>query len=131
MSFKYIVVEGSRDAQILRHWMPANWRDRFRIITGNGKSAAISDARTLLAVGKRPVALVLDAESDAAPALKRQRDQVNQLLANASAGIDFEVIQVVPNLEAQLRPGVAVNEIPVVRKLKEFIERSSGQTSPR
>ena len=57
----YIVVEGQTDAAALRRILPTSIKEQCDFVIGNGKSAAISDARTILILSREPVALVVDA----------------------------------------------------------------------
>ena len=95
-----VVTEGNFDGMLLARLI-ADEQERYNveISGGGGKSAVFSFARTLLAVRRIPVAVVIDADSpeqDAALECQRDAEEVN---GDAAAGLPLRVLVAVPELE--------------------------------
>jgi len=121
----YIVVEGSDDASILRRILPTAVKAKCGFVVAKGRSAAISDARTLLVLSKEPVALVVDADTTDNFEVEKQEATLRELLYSASAGIKCDVFLAVPSLTAILANHGPVNQIELVKKLVAFVNSIS------
>ncbi len=95
----YIVTEGQFDAELLTRLLAEEVREGVSIKAAGGKSGAQSLARSLVAARRRPVALVLDADTTDEASVHRQRLVARELLAMASPGIPTEVFMAVPSME--------------------------------
>lgn len=126
----YLVVEGRTDAEILRRFLPRSLQQHYKLVIGDGKSSAISDARTLLTLSREPVALVVDADTTDPDQVREEESTTRQLLQSASAGINCEVFLAVPNLEGIRQNHGAVNQIPLIRNLVRFIRENSRVSLP-
>jgi hypothetical protein len=74
-------------------------RDGITIGVVSGLSSGYSFARTMLAVKRTPVAVVIDADSpEPEVGLERQRS-AEEVLGDAASGVPFRVIVAVPELE--------------------------------
>lgn len=77
----YVVTEGSRDVEILsavaRQFLPGR---RIVFVDGQGKSNAVSLARSLLSARKQPVAFVVDADTVDRDLIHEQRQTLESLL---------------------------------------------------
>jgi len=95
----YIVTEGQFDATLLSRLLAEEVQVGVTIVAASGKSGAQSLARSLVAARRRPVALVLDADTTDEAFVHRQRLVARELLAMASPGIPTEVFMAVPSME--------------------------------
>jgi hypothetical protein len=115
-----VLTEGNFDGLLLAKLIAEEeGRDDVEIKVVGGKSSLYSVARTLLAVRRKPVAVVFDAhtpEPDAA--LERQRE-AEDVIGDVAGGVPFRVLVAVPELEVLFfqRPellrrvfGEAINE---------------------
>jgi len=118
----YIVVEGQADAAALRRVLPSSIRQKCDFVIGDGKSAAISDARTILALAKEPVALVVDADDIDPSRIAEQQKTLNQLLQSAASGTPCEAFLVIPNMDSIMAHRGPVNQMPIVRALISFVK---------
>lgn len=96
----YIVTEGGFGVTVLSRLLAAEVQLGLRIVPASGKSAAQSLARSLVAARRRPVALVLDADTTDEASVRRQRLVARELLAMASPGVPTQVFMAVPTIEA-------------------------------
>jgi hypothetical protein len=96
-----IVVEGESDETLLRRLLePLNVRRPvFDILVGGGRSSADSLARTILAVRRQPVALVLDADTNNESMVSERYQFYNESLGQVAASSMFRVFLMVPELE--------------------------------
>jgi hypothetical protein len=96
----YVVTEGKLDEQILSavigQLMPGR---SIVVVTGGGKSNAVSLARSLLAVRKEPVAFVVDADTVDPALIQEQRQSFESLLGLVAGRGTWMVALFVPELE--------------------------------
>ena len=101
MNTAYVVCEGPADAavlaEILRPWSTPRG---VRVTAGQGRSAAVSMARTLAAGSGDPVALVLDSDVADPARADADRTDLRALLRMASGGRPADAFLFVPTLEA-------------------------------
>ena len=105
-------------------------RDGIEIGVVSGLSAGYSFARTMLAVKRIPVAVVIDADSpEQEVAWERQRS-VEEVLGDAASGVPFRVIVAVPELAILFfeRPQLLKK---VYGKSVTSLVTEIGQVSPR
>lgn len=95
----YIVTEGEFSATLLAKLLADEVQLDTHIVSASGKSDAQSLARSLVAARRRPVALVLDANTSEDGLVAEQRLVSRELLAMASPGIPIEVFMAVPSIE--------------------------------
>lgn len=95
----YIVTEGDLDRELLELLLPKELSEDVTIVTAGGASGATSMARSLVALRRVPVALVVDANS-ISPDLVRERSLgLRELLQSVSVGTPAEVFLAVPEME--------------------------------
>jgi hypothetical protein len=99
MTQVYVVTEGATDVRILKKLLPMPLVNETEFVAGSGSYSAQSLATTLLAVKQRPVALVVDADTDNLIAIQERRDFLRELLRQAASDVQFEVFTAVPELE--------------------------------
>lgn len=99
----YIVTEGESDRALLERVFRTELRAGVvEIVTSRGGTAALSTARTLVAVRKAPVALVIDADTTDERRIEERRDYLAEALRAASPGTSWKIFLAVPELEAVL-----------------------------
>ncbi len=74
-------------------------RDGIEIRVVSGLSSGYSFARTMLAVKRIPVAVVIDADSPEQEVASERQRSAEEVLGDAAAGVPFRVIVAVPELE--------------------------------
>jgi len=99
MKKAYVITEGRSDAEILKRLLPEDILKSVEVLAGAGRYSAQSLARSILAVKRLPVALVLDADTRDDSSIQEQKDFLQESLAQASSGAPFEIFLAVPSLE--------------------------------
>jgi len=117
MSRAYVVVEGATDADILRRVLPRDLVEDVEFVVANGRSAAMSLARSILVVKRAPVALVVDADTNDEVAVKEQLDLLRYYMSYGAGAAPFEVLAAVPEIDA------------VLFQDRSLIERITGRKS--
>ncbi len=98
MSSIYLVVKSSNEAAMLRRLLPHRVREKIDFLIAEEGSSAVSTARTLLALGRRPVALLTDAGTTDEAQIATQRETIEALLQNASPNLPHCVLIAAPSL---------------------------------
>lgn len=102
MARAYIVTEGRSDSDLLRRILPGELSHEVDILEAGGISSVKSMARSLLVTRRKPVAIVVDADSDDRfQAGVRFRD-IEEVVEIAAPGVPVKVLVAVPELEAVL-----------------------------
>jgi hypothetical protein len=120
----YIVLEGVSAEVILRRLLSPLLIHLSRFVRSQGKTAAISTARTLLALSKGPVALVVDADTLDQGRVQTNRQTITELLEAAPHRMPYQLFLAIPDLNTIASEGGPPDQIPLVRQLKDFIESS-------
>lgn len=126
----HVVVEGKSDAAILRRLLPNRVAAKCEFVIAGGKSSAISDARSLLVLSSEPIALVVDADTADSNAIAQQEETLRQLLRSGPRSSMAEVFLAIPSLEAIMQDHGPVNQIPLVKRIVEFVERAMNHRVP-
>jgi hypothetical protein len=74
-------------------------RDGIEVRVVGGLSSGYSFARTMLAVKRIPVAVVIDADSPELEVASERKRRAEEILGDAAGGVPFRVIVAVPELE--------------------------------
>lgn len=96
-----VLVEGNFDRMFLAKLIAeeqAHYDVEIRVV--GGISAFFSYARTLLAVSRIPVAVLMDADSSEPDAIEQRRSEAEEVIGDAANGVPFRVLVAVPTLEA-------------------------------
>lgn len=96
----YVITEGQSDVDILRKLIPDELVKDTEFIAASSQYNAQSLATTILAVKTKPVALLLNANTDNETLVQEKSNLLYQLLRQSSPGIPFQVFIAVPELEA-------------------------------
>ena len=102
MPAAYVVTEGAADTEILKRCFPEELLSDIYITAGWGWSSAMSLAGSILVVKARPVALVVDADSEDEAAIEERRAFTRSFLRRTSVDVSFDVFLAVPEFEAVL-----------------------------
>jgi len=105
-------------------------RDGVEIRVVSGLSSGYSVARTILAVKRIPVAVVIDADSPEQEVASERQRSAEEVLGDAASGVPFRVIVAVPELEILFfkRPHLLKK---VYGKSVTALVTELGQVSPR
>lgn len=112
----YVVTEGQSDKEILATVLPKEVIQNVEFVVGSSRYSARSIARSILAVEQVPVALVVDADTSYAAAIKEQQGFLRAALGQASGGVRFKACLAVPEIE-----------ILLVRD-RSFVEQLAGRS---
>jgi hypothetical protein len=74
-------------------------RGEIEVRVASGLTSGYSVARTILAVKRIPVAVVIDADSPEPEVASERRRRAEEVLGDAAGGVPFRVIVAVPELE--------------------------------
>ncbi len=102
MKSAYLVTESHLDTEVLKHLLPKDVVQNTEFVAAKGQYSARSLAGTILSERMRPVALVLNAETEDADLIQTRRTTISSLLRLASAGVPYEVFLAVPTVAAIL-----------------------------
>jgi hypothetical protein len=119
MIHAYVVTEGAVDAKILQKLLPKQVVEDTEFVAGAGKYSAHSLAVTLLALKQRPLALVIDADTNNQNLIQEQRSYLQELLRQAASDTRFEIFAAVPTLESIFFQDRDLIEQALHRKLTE------------
>jgi hypothetical protein len=118
MKKAYIITESESDAEILKKLVPKSIARNTEFVAGSSRYSAQSLARSILAVRRLPVVLVVDAETENRDAVRYQEELLTESLRQVSPGIPFDVLVAVPRVE-NLSPGSTGH--PLVSQLIAFL----------
>jgi hypothetical protein len=119
MTRAYVVTEGTFDSEILKRLLPEAVVAHTVFTAGSGRYGAHALASTILAVKRRPLALVVDADTEDESLIREQEEFSRELLSQAAAGIPFTVLTAVPQMEAVFFQDKAVLEQLADQKLED------------
>jgi hypothetical protein len=98
----YIFVEGPTDADFLRRILEPEELKDAEIVPSGGSSGIPSLARSVLVRRKKPIAVVMDADSNDPEVIKERQEDTEELIRAADASIPVKVVTAVPEIEAWL-----------------------------
>jgi hypothetical protein len=122
MNSIYLVANSSEDSALLRQMLPPAIRREIQFVVADDPSSAISTARTLLALGGKPVGLVVDAGTTDPAQIASQCQTIAALLGSAAANLPSAVFVAVPDLHQAWANRAAANRIPLAQEIKAFVE---------
>jgi hypothetical protein len=95
-----VLTESNFDGMLLTTLLAAErGRDGVDVGVVKGLSSGYSVARTILAVKRIPVAVVIDADSPEPEVASERQRRAEEVLADIAGGVPFRVIVAVPELE--------------------------------
>jgi hypothetical protein len=121
MNSIYLVVKSRDEADMLRGLLPRVTRKEIEFVVEDDPSSAISTARTLLALGGRPVALVVDAGTTDETQIATQRETLAALLENASPNLPCRVFIAAPSLPDIFAARRPFDNMPLVQEITAFV----------
>lgn len=109
----YVVTEGPSDADLVEFLLEPEIHERqsaddregierVRVVPGGGQSGAISLGRSLLALKRQPVALLVDADTNDEERIEEFRDFLIRELRITAGDTPFRVLIAVPVIESIL-----------------------------
>lgn len=119
MTQAYVVTEGKSDAEILKRLLPEAIVANTEFVAASGRYGAQSLASTILAVKRRPVALVVDADTEDQFLVREREEFSRELLRQTASGVPFAVFTAVPELEAVFFQDKSVLERLTDQKLED------------
>jgi len=125
---KFIVTEGKTDSLLLEKILP-EFED-IKIMTGSGYSSALSLASSILIYHKKPVLLLLDADSNNQTDITERYNFIRNYLRMAAPDALFRIILFQPEVETVFFQDAAVAEHLIGRPLTEH-ELKSAHSSPK
>lgn len=102
MARAFIVTHGRPNAELLRRVLPAEFADRVDVLDAGWSSSVKSMARTLLVTRRKPVAIVVDADSDDRFQAGVMANDIEEVVELAARGVPMKVLVAIPELEAVL-----------------------------
>jgi hypothetical protein len=103
-----IVTEGEWDAALLRTLLEPELAQAIRVVAAGGRSSVVSYATSILVSKREPVALVLDADTVDAAAVRSQERVIYDPVRAAAYRTPFRLFLMVPQLETVLFRDVEV-----------------------
>jgi hypothetical protein len=116
----YLVVEGELDAHILRRLLPVDVVRGTEFVVAQGSYAVQSLATTLLGVRRRPLALVVDADTTNPAAVQEKVDLLRYLVRPAAGNVPYAVFVAVPQIEVVLLHDRSLFERLVGKQLSDL-----------
>lgn len=98
----YLFVEGPADATFLRRIIPPELLENVEIVAAGGGSGILSLARSIIVVRRKPVVVVMDADSIDPDVIEERRASTEELIRAAGASIPIKVVAAVPEIDAWL-----------------------------
>jgi len=103
MTLAYVVTDRETDVAILKKLLPLELAESLTFYAAHGKYSARSAAGTLLSARMRPVALVLDADTENPDEVREKIELVNTMLYPASSPeTPFKVFLATPSIASIL-----------------------------
>jgi predicted ATP-dependent endonuclease of OLD family len=122
----YIVTEGQSDADLLKRLMPKELLEGVTIVPAGGLSSVKSLASSLLVRRRKPVAIVIDADSAEPELIQERRQSIEEVIESVAGGVPVKVVVAVPALDSPLPQNAAIAELRAF--LRELQERSLAET---
>jgi hypothetical protein len=108
----YVVVEGLTDVKLITSLLPQEIQQQTTLVPAGGRTNLTSVARTLLVTKRKPLAVLVDADTVDETSVLELRRETEELLRAVSGGVPFKVFMMVPEIEALLfRVPAAVERI--------------------
>jgi hypothetical protein len=116
----YVVTEGAYDAALVPRALTSAGLENVHVAAAGGRSSAVSLARSILRSRRRPVALVMDADTTDPTRVREQAQVLSDLVfsdgvSGSTKSASFRVFLAVPVMES-----VAQEAAGADRRLGEF-----------
>lgn len=128
MNRLYVVAEGPADTKVLQRLLPSQVASQTEFV--QARHDALSLATTLLTVRRRPLALVIDADTTNATSIQERVDSLRFLLRQAGGNVPHEIFVAVPEIEIVFLQDRTLFERLVQRSLND-LEWRLAQLSPK
>jgi hypothetical protein len=100
MKKAYVLVEGETDKTFLEKLLEPQLLQDVHIVVAEGKYSIPSLARSLLAMRRKPIAVLIDTDSIADEIVRGTRESITELLRAVGGPVPVMVATAVPELEA-------------------------------
>ena len=125
-----VVVEGRRDAELLRSLLSKDDLDGLRFFAAQGRISLSSVARNILIHEGCPVLVIMDADTLNAEVAEENRRLVKAVISHISAEVPIDVFSFVPEIEVVFFEAPAFLARKLGREL-EPEERLQGLAAPK
>lgn len=99
MKRAYLFVEGPADADLLRRILPPERLQGVELVAAGGRAGVASLARSVLVERRKPIAVLLDADSNDPDSIEERRASTEELIRAAGSGVPIKVVVAVPESE--------------------------------
>jgi hypothetical protein len=96
----YIFVEGPTDADFLRRILPEEVLKDAELVNAGGEAGIPSLARSVLVFRRRPIAVLIDADSVEPDVIEERKQGLEDLIRAADGSIPVKVVTAVPKIES-------------------------------
>lgn len=119
MTAAFLITDRPTDVAILERLLPSALSQNIRFYAADGNASAISAAATLLIDRHRPIAIVLDADTENRSEIQEKIELTNTMLYPASSPeVPFKVFLAAPSIASILSSSIADDA-----ELKEMLDR--------
>ena len=125
-----IVVEGRKDAEILRKVLPPDDLRAVRFFAAQGRISLSTIARNILVHEGGPVLVVLDSDTLNSDAADENRQNTKAMISHVAGPVALEVFSFLPEIEIMFFEASGLLEKRLGRPLAEA-ELARGKASPR
>ena len=129
----YLVVEGPRDADLLRSLVQAGWLEGVEIVPAHGLANAKGRARSLLVSRRVPLAILIDSDATSPEVVLERRQGVEEVVGIVAGRTPFRVLVAVPDLEtlalAHLDDATSASKAAFLEDLDEFLRLARSGSS--
>lgn len=119
----YVVTEGASDAAMVSRALTGAGLEDVHVAAAGGRSSAISLARSILRSRRRPVALVMDADTTDPARVREQEQVLSDLVSGSTKSPSFRVFLAVPVMESAARDAAEAGAFEPMRSLISFLRR--------
>ncbi|MBY0232583.1 MAG: DUF4276 family protein [Gemmataceae bacterium] len=99
MTRAYVFVEGASDAAILKRVLPHGLLEGVEVVAATA-GGLLSLARTVLVRRRKPVAVLMDADTTDPDLIRERRAETEGLVRMVAGSTPFKLVTVVPEIEA-------------------------------
>lgn len=124
MKSAYIVTDNQETSQLLHQILPQNLLVEIQIIASSTRSGALSLASSIMLEKRRPVALVLDAETTEPKQIQEKYSFISSLLLPASAEVSYKILLPSPSAQTLTDPNH-----PMLKELINFISANFSRVA--
>jgi hypothetical protein len=95
----YVLTEGNSDTELLKKLLRPDLLQGVELVNGRGVSSAVSLARSLLVTRRKPVALVIDADSTNRDVAQERQRSTQEVVSAVAPRVPVRIVVAVPEIE--------------------------------